>query len=81
MPRRKASPRRRPEWTPGALLDWTASKHWDHNGAWPCRYCDGLTQLRDSDRRPAHKTCAEAALDQQAEDAAAAYYDTGRKQR
>ncbi|WP_328427828.1 hypothetical protein [Streptomyces sp. NBC_00443] len=73
MPRRKSS-RKRPEWTRGALLDWTTGPHWDYDRARPCRYCDGLTQLRDSDKKPAHKVCAEAALDQQAEDAAAAYY-------
>jgi hypothetical protein len=78
VPRRKTSPRRRPEWTPGSLLDWTTGPHWDYDRAWPCRYCGGRTQLRDSDKRAAHKVCAEAALDQQAEEAAAAYYQTGR---
>ncbi|MGA5202723.1 hypothetical protein [Streptomyces variegatus] len=73
MPRRKSS-RKRPEWTPGALLDWTHGPHWDYDRARPCRYCGDPTQLRDSDKKPAHKVCAEAALDQQAEDAAAAYY-------
>jgi hypothetical protein len=78
VPRRKPSRRTRPEWRPGQLLDWTSGAHWDHRGPWPCRYCGGDTQLRDSDRKAAHKTCAEAALDQQAEDAAAAYYQQRR---
>lgn len=59
--------RRRPEWTPGALLDWTDHAHW----AWtpkPCVYCGNPTQLRDSRRRPADKVCAEAALNAQATD-------------
>lgn len=78
MPRAKRSRARRPDWTPGRLLDWTGSGHWDHRGPRPCRYCEGPTQLRDSDKKPAHKTCAEAALDQQAEDTQAAYYQQGR---
>lgn len=66
--------RKRPDWVPGRLLDWTAGSHWDHKGPRPCRYCEQPTQLRDSTKKPAHKTCAEAALDQQAEDAQATYY-------
>jgi hypothetical protein len=73
VPPRKR-PRRRPEWTPGGLLDWGGPGHWDYDHARPCRYCGGLTQLRDSDRKPAHKTCAETALDEQAREAEAAYF-------
>ncbi len=43
------------------LLDWRSPAHW----AWdelPCRHCGGLTHLRTSKRRAAHKVCAEAAL-------------------
>jgi len=71
--RRRRAPPAEPEYRPGQLLDWTDSSHWDHTGPRPCRYCDGPTQLRDSKRSPAHKTCAEAALAQQAAEAAAAY--------
>ncbi|MEU0275972.1 hypothetical protein [Streptomyces sp. NPDC006307] len=70
MPRRR--PRPRPEPPPGGLLDWTDSRHW-HQQARPCRYCDQPTNLRDSQRKPAHKTCAEAALQQQHQEMAAAY--------
>lgn len=57
---------------PPPLLDWQDSSHWSRN-AKPCRYCTRPTHLRDSKRSPAHKTCAEQALAQQAEDTAAAY--------
>ncbi|GGW99574.1 hypothetical protein [Streptomyces chryseus] len=70
MPRRR--PRQRPELPPTGLLDWTDSRHWDRT-ARPCRYCDQPTNLRDSNRKPAHKTCAEVALHQQNQDMAAAY--------
>ncbi|MFE4535643.1 hypothetical protein ACFRKB_11245 [Streptomyces scopuliridis] len=65
--------RPRPQPPPGGLLDWGDSSHWDSRGPRPCRYCGGPTQLRDSKRSPAHKTCAEAALQQQAAEAADAY--------
>ncbi|MFJ5802707.1 hypothetical protein [Streptomyces decoyicus] len=55
-----------------ALLDWRDSSHWSSRPA-PCRYCGFDTQLRDSKWKPAHKTCAEEALAQQAADAADAY--------
>jgi hypothetical protein len=58
------------------VLDWTDRSHWSHQQK-PCRYCGGLTNLRDSKGKPAHKTCAETALAQQAADAAEAY-DTER---
>lgn len=55
------------------LLDWRDPAHWSWD-AEPCRYCAGPTHLRDSKRKPAHKTCAEQALAQQAADTAAAYH-------
>lgn len=70
MTRRRGTPA--PTYTPGTLLDWTDHAHW----SWlekPCRYCEQPTQLRDSKRRPAHKTCAERALAEQAYEAADAY--------
>ena len=70
MARKKAAPE--PEYRPGTLLDWTDSRHWSYE-AKPCRYCGDLTNLRDSHRHPAHKTCAEDALAQQNADTAAAY--------
>ncbi|PJN38963.1 hypothetical protein CG747_20680 [Streptomyces sp. CB02959] len=54
------------------LLDWRDSSHWSSQPK-PCRYCGFDTCLRDSRRKPAHKTCAEEALAQQAADAADAY--------
>jgi hypothetical protein len=44
----------------GSVLDWREAHHWSSR-ALPCRYCRGLTHLRDDDQRPAHKTCAERA--------------------
>ena len=43
------------------LLDWRNSAHWSGQPL-PCRHCGGLTHLRTTKRRPAHKVCAEAAL-------------------
>ncbi|MGW6598473.1 hypothetical protein [Streptomyces sp. NPDC055036] len=63
--------RPRPQPPPG-LLDWRDNTHWS-NRERPCRYCDRPTHLRDSKRSPAHKVCAETAIQQQAADAAAAY--------
>jgi hypothetical protein len=57
---------------PGALLDWRDSSHWSPRPR-PCRYCGHFTHLRDSKRSPAHKVCAEAALQQQAAEAGDAY--------
>ncbi|MGW0681799.1 hypothetical protein ACWD2L_00355 [Streptomyces sp. NPDC002754] len=54
---------------PGNLLDWTDHTHWARTEK-PCRYCGESTQLRDSRRAPAHKTCAEAALTERAAEAA-----------
>lgn len=67
-PRRRAPPKP----SPGGLLDWRDASHWSWTEK-PCRYCGGLTHLRDSKRSPAHKSCAEEALAQQAADAAEAY--------
>ncbi|MFD4814832.1 hypothetical protein [Streptomyces sp. NPDC058418] len=64
--------RPRPQPPPTGLLDWRDSSHWSLQ-ARPCRYCARPTNLRDSRKSPAHKTCAEAALAQQAADAAVAY--------
>lgn len=71
--RRRAPPKAERPYVPGALLDWTSSKHWDYERALPCRYCGFDTQLRDSHGKAAHKVCAEDALAAQARDAAAAY--------
>jgi hypothetical protein len=57
---------------PPRLLDWRDAKHWSWT-AKPCRYCDQPTNLRDSKRSPAHKSCAEAALARQEAEAAEAY--------
>ncbi|MFD5697500.1 hypothetical protein [Streptomyces lasiicapitis] len=62
-----------PEYEPGALLNWNSSSHWDYDGPLPCRYCGEPTQMRDSKRKPAHKTCAEDALARQQAEAADAY--------
>lgn len=68
-PRRKATA---PALPPTGVLDWSDRAHWSSR-ALPCRYCGAVTQLRDSQRKPAHKVCAEDALRQQVADAAAAY--------
>ncbi|MDX3639289.1 hypothetical protein [Streptomyces sp. MB09-02B] len=57
---------------PPPLLDWSDRSHWSHT-ARQCRYCPGLTNLRDSKGKAAHKVCAEEALAQQAAEAADAY--------
>jgi hypothetical protein len=64
--------RPRPQPPPGGLLDWRDQSHWSWTEK-PCRYCKEPTNLRDSKHKPAHKTCAEAALQQQAAEAADAY--------
>ncbi|MFE7232529.1 hypothetical protein ACFVAF_18085 [Streptomyces sp. NPDC057596] len=74
---RRSPPKTEPEYRPGQLLDWTDSSHWDHTGPRPCRYCGDPTQMRDSHRSPAHKTCAEEALARQAAEAADAYHQNG----
>lgn len=46
---------------PPPLLDWRdRDRHWARAEA-PCRYCHQPTQLRDHERKPAHKVCAEQA--------------------
>lgn len=61
---------------PPLLLDWRDPSHWSWTPK-PCRYCGKDTNLRDSKRSPAHKTCAETALAQQAADASDAYHNEG----
>ena len=68
-PRRRE---RRPAAPATGVLDWTSSEHWSATPR-PCRYCGTPTHLRDSSRKPADKVCAEAALQQRAEEAADAY--------
>lgn len=56
------------------LLDWRdGSQHWSDQQR-PCRYCSYPTHLRDSRGKPAHKVCAEGALQQQAREALDAYH-------
>ncbi|MFB7621010.1 hypothetical protein [Kitasatospora sp. NPDC056181] len=40
-------------------LDWRDARHYDHTRTLPCRWCGRPTPLRDEQRRPAHKVCAE----------------------
>lgn len=68
---RRAPPAER-AYVPGQLLDWTHPSHWSWEQA-PCRYCGKPTNLRDSKHSPAHKTCAETALERQHVEAADAY--------
>jgi hypothetical protein len=74
--RRRAKPTPSPPAGGPIVLDWSGPGHWSHN-ARPCRYCGQDTNLRDSKHKPAHKTCAEAALQQQADEAADAYHNEG----
>ncbi|MFJ5804826.1 hypothetical protein [Streptomyces sp. NPDC093093] len=61
----------------GQLLDWSdGSIHWSRDPR-PCRYCGRDTNLRDSKRSPAHKVCAEDALQARAAEAADAYQQNG----
>ncbi|WP_030236968.1 hypothetical protein [Streptomyces sp. NRRL S-350] len=71
------SPRRRPPEPPAqsVLLDWRAARHWSDRVA-PCRYCGDLTHLRDEERRPAHKVCAERAAAKNVAAQVAAYSRT-----
>lgn len=57
---------------PPPLLDWRDASHWSWTPK-PCRYCHKPTNLRDSKRSPAHKSCAETALAQQRAEAAETY--------
>ncbi|MFE3378806.1 hypothetical protein [Streptomyces anulatus] len=71
MPGRRRQ-RQRPDPPATGVLDWKDSRHWSQQ-ARPCRYCGGVTNLRDGSRKPAHKTCAEDAIQAQIQDQAAAY--------
>ncbi|AUY51917.1 hypothetical protein [Streptomyces sp. CB01881] len=42
-----------------AHLDWRDASHYDRTRTLPCRWCGRPTPLRDEQRRPAHKVCAE----------------------
>jgi hypothetical protein len=44
------------------VLDWREAHHWSPR-AMPCSYCGGMTNLRDDDGRPAHKSCAANAVE------------------
>jgi DnaJ-class molecular chaperone len=44
------------------VLDWRAAHHWSARPL-PCRHCAGVTNLRDYEGRPAHKTCATSAAE------------------
>ena len=46
----------------GRLLNWGASWHAARAEA-PCIHCHEPTFLRDDDRAPSHKVCAEKALE------------------
>ncbi|MFE0460491.1 bifunctional DNA primase/polymerase [Kitasatospora sp. NPDC058965] len=48
-----------------ALLDWRDAKHFDPYRDLPCRWCGKPTPLRDEQRRPSHKVCAEQHLTDQ----------------
>lgn len=43
------------------FLDWRAGQHWSERVK-PCAHCRRPTNLRDDERQPAHKVCAEVAL-------------------
>lgn len=73
MTPRKKKTAEPPRFRPGQLLDWSDSSHWNYDGPAACRYCGRPAFLLDSGRHPAHKTCAEAALAEQAAEATAAY--------
>ncbi|MEU5498462.1 hypothetical protein [Streptomyces griseofuscus] len=71
MAARKPRRPKRPEPPPTGVLDWTRG-HWAGVEK-RCRYCPGLTPLRDSDGKPAHKVCAEEAIARQVEEYAEAW--------
>lgn len=71
-----AARRPRPQPPPGGLLDWGDSSHWSSIRK-PCRFCGRPTNLRDDHGKACEKTCAEAALAQQAADTGAAYQQNG----
>jgi hypothetical protein len=45
-------------------LSWHDRSHWARVEA-PCRWCHQPTWLRDDDRLPAHKVCAEQAAERE----------------
>jgi hypothetical protein len=58
-------------------LDWRDARHWSDR-AGKCRHCGQETHLRDEDRKPSHKTCAEAARAREIADQVTAYSRTPR---
>lgn len=60
----------------GLCLDWRAPWHWAAL-ARPCVHCHAPTHLRDDDRRPSCKVCAEGVLAARLR-AATTTYDAGR---
>ncbi|MFF2951801.1 hypothetical protein ACFVVU_10740 [Kitasatospora sp. NPDC057965] len=44
-----------------AALDWRDASHYDRTRTLPCRWCGKPTPLRDDQRKPSHKVCAENA--------------------
>lgn len=42
----------------GLSLDWSDPIHWDDNEKAECRLCKTLTNSRDAQDRPIHKSCA-----------------------
>ncbi|MDX2645067.1 hypothetical protein PV341_16140 [Streptomyces sp. PA03-1a] len=64
----------------GVVLNWKSWDHWSDLQK-PCRYCGGLTNLRDSKRKPAHKVCAEEAIARQIAEQAESYENERRRQR
>ena len=71
-PRKRPRQPQAPAYRPGMLLNWSGAGHWSWTEK-PCRWCGGLTYLRDGKRHPSHKVCAELAIAEQAADAAEAY--------
>lgn len=42
-------------------LDWSGPEHWSQRRQ-PCYLCGGLTNLRNTAGKPAHRVCVERAL-------------------
>ena len=58
----RAGPARSPRKAPAvAALDWRDTRHYDRTRLLACRWCGRPTPLRDEQRRPSHKVCAENA--------------------
>lgn len=47
-----------------AALDWRDARHFDRTRDLPCRWCGKPTPLRDDQRKPSHKVCAEQHTEQ-----------------